>query len=160
MEFEIQQVLTHAVGFLITVWILKRYAWKPLLSLMDERREKIAGEFEKIEVGKADVARLNEDYQAKLRNIEDERREKLLQAVEEGKDMAAEIKAQALEETKQARAKAKADLEREVSKAKVQLRDELVSMTVTATEKILRERVDEAKHRELIGRFIDQLEKA
>jgi F0F1-type ATP synthase membrane subunit b/b' len=40
------------------------------------------------------------------------------------------------------------------------LRDELVSMTVTATEKILRERVDEAKHRELIGRFIDQLEKA
>ena len=160
MEFEIQQVLTHAVGFLITVWILKRYAWKPLLSLMDERREKITSEFEKIETEKADVARLNEEYQAKLRDIEDERRAKLLKAVEEGKEMAAEIKAQALEETKQARAKAKADLEREVVKAKVQLRDELVSMTITATEKIMRERIDEAKHRELIGRFIDQLEKA
>jgi F-type H+-transporting ATPase subunit b len=160
MEFEIQQVLTHAVGFLITVWILKKFAWGPLLALMEERRNKIVSEFEKIESEKADVERLNEEYQAKLRDIENERREKLLQAVEEGKEMAAEIKASALEETKQARAKAKADLEREVVKAKVQLRDELVTLTVTATEKVLQERIDEAKHRDLIGRFIDQLEKS
>ena len=159
MEFEIQQVLTHAVGFLITVWILKRFAWGPLLALMEERRNKIVSEFEQIESEKADVARLNEEYQGKLREIENERREKLLQAVEEGKVMAAEIKAGALEETKQVRAKAKADLVREVVKAKVQLRDELVTMTITATEKVLQERIDEAKHRDLIGRFIDQLEK-
>ena len=69
-------------------------------------------------------------------------------------------KANALEETKAVRAKAKADLAREVVKAKVQLRDELVTLTVMATEKVLQERIDEAKHRDLIGRFIDQLEKS
>jgi F0F1-type ATP synthase membrane subunit b/b' len=42
----------------------------------------------------------------------------------------------------------------------VQLRDELVTLTMTATEKVLQERIDEAKHRDLIGRFIDQLEKS
>ena len=55
MEFELQQVLTHTVGFLITVWVLKRFAWGPLLGMMEERRNKIVGEFQKIEEEKEKV---------------------------------------------------------------------------------------------------------
>jgi len=159
MSIEWQQVLTHIVGFLITVWILKRYAWGPLLGLLEERRNKIAGEFQRIEEEKADVAQLNTDYQARIRDIEKERRGKLLEGAEEGKKLASEIKTTVQEEIKQLHAKAKADLGREIAKAKVQLRDELVTMTMTATEKVLRERLDEAKQRELIARFIDDLGK-
>ena len=41
MNLEWQQILTHLLGFGIAVWLLKRYAWGPLLSIMEERRNKI-----------------------------------------------------------------------------------------------------------------------
>lgn len=154
------QLLTHAVGFLITLWILKRFAWGPILALMDERREKIAGEFAKIEQDKADVADLTDRYDAKLSEIDAERRARLVEAVDEGKKIAEEIKLAAQQAAREQADKAKLDLEREVAKAKVQLKNEMVAITIAAAEKVINEKLDDAKHRDLIGDFIDNLEKA
>lgn len=154
------QLLTHAVGFLITLWILKRFAWGPILALMDERREKIAGEFAKIEQDKADVADLMDRYDAKLREIDVERRARLVEAVDEGKKIAEEIKSAAQQAAREQADKAKLDLEREVAKAKVQLKNEMVAITIAAAERVIHEKLDDAKHRDLIGDFIDNLEKA
>ena len=48
------QVVTQILGFLLMVWILRRYAWGPLIGMLEARREKIAGEF-KEEIGRAHV---------------------------------------------------------------------------------------------------------
>jgi F-type H+-transporting ATPase subunit b len=74
--------------------------------------------------------------------------------------VAAEIKSHAQEEARVFQEKAKADLQRDIAQAKVQLRDEMISMTMTAAEKVVHERMDDKKHRELIGRYIDELGKA
>ena len=42
---DIRQVITQILGFLLMVWILRRYAWGPLMGMLEARREKIAGEF-------------------------------------------------------------------------------------------------------------------
>ncbi len=160
MEFVWQQALTHAVGFLITVWILKRFAWGPLLALLEERRNKIADEFKNIDEEKAKTAQLTADYEARLKEIDAERRAKLVEGVNEGKKIAKEIESAARDEAKVISIKAKADLVREVAKAKVQLKNDMVAMTVTAAERIINEKLDDAKHRELIGSFIDNVEKA
>ncbi|MEW5994179.1 MAG: F0F1 ATP synthase subunit B [Candidatus Zixiibacteriota bacterium] len=160
MELQWQQLLTHAIGFLITVWLLKRFAWGPLLSLLEERRNRIAGEFKSIEEEKAKVDDLTAQYQSKLKEIDAERRTKVVEAVNEGKKIAEEIKASARGEAQDIRNKAKADIERDIAKAKVQLKDDMVGMTVSAAERIIREKLDGAKHRDLIGSFIEDVEKA
>ena len=160
MSFDWQLIVTHSIGFLITLWILKRYAWGPLLSLIEERREKIVGEFETIEREKEKAHELNSQYEAKLREIDNERRTKIVEAVSEGKKIAEDIQTAAKKEVYQLREKSKSELEREVAKAKVQLKDDMVSMAVAATEKLLREKLDENQHRKLIGDYIDELEKA
>ncbi len=160
MSLEWQQILTHTVGFLITVWLMKKYAWGPILGLLEERRNKIVGEFDEIEKGKGQVAELTAEYDAKLKDIDSERRAKIVEAVEEGKKLAAEVKATAQSEVKELQSKAKADLEREVAKAKVELRDDMIVMTMTAAEKIIGEKMTDDKHRQLIGEFIDGLAKA
>ena len=58
MDLQWQLLVTHAVGFLITLWILKKFAWGPLLHMLDERRKNISGEFEKIEHKKEEVTKL------------------------------------------------------------------------------------------------------
>ncbi len=160
MDLSWQQLVTHLVGFIITVWLLKKFAWGPLLSLMEERRNKIAGEFQTIEDEKAKVAELTAEYEAKLKDIESERRQKIVEAVNEGKKIAEEIKAAARDEAREIAVKAKADLAQDVAKARVQLKNEMIAITMAAAEKILREKLDDAKHRELIGNFIDNVEKA
>ena len=160
MHLEATQLITHAVGFLITFWLLKRYAWKPLLNLMEERRTRIAGEFQTIEDEKAKVAQQAAAYDARMKEIDSERRAKIVEAVDEGKKVAADIKAQAQHEAKEIQAKAKADLEREIAKAKVQLKEEMIAITMNAAEKVVREKLNDQKHRELIGKYIEEVQKA
>ena len=47
MDLQWQLLVTHIVGFLITLWILKKFAWRPLLGIMEERRNRIKEEFDK-----------------------------------------------------------------------------------------------------------------
>jgi F-type H+-transporting ATPase subunit b len=160
MDLQWQQLLTHLVGFVITVWILKRYAWGPLLAIMEERRNKIKQEFDDIEVEKTKVSELTAQYEARLKDIDAERRAKLVEGVNEGKKIAKEIEAEARVDALRTSEKARAELERDVAKAKVQLKNDMVAMTISAAEKIINEKLDDPKHRELIGDFIDNVEKA
>jgi F-type H+-transporting ATPase subunit b len=160
MNIEISQVLTQIIGFLVTVWLLKKFAWKPLLSMMNERRQKIVDEFQNIDDEKARAAALKADYEEKLKNIEAERRQKIADAVTEGNKVASEIKAHAQEEAHGIVTRTAEQVERDIAKAKVQLKEEMINITLTAAEKVLQEKLDQKKERELIDRFITNLEKA
>ena len=160
MNLEISQLITHAIGFLITVWLLKKFAWGPLLSLMDERRQKIVDEFQKIDDEKAAAEKLKLSYEDKLKNIEAERRQKIAEAVNEANKVASDIKMSAQEESRNMVNRTNEQLGRDVAAAKVQLKEDMVSITLSAAEKILHEKLDIRKERELIGKFIDNIEKA
>ena len=160
MNIEISQLITHIIGFLITVWLLKRFAWKPLISMMEERRQKIVDEFQKIDDEKAATEKLKADYNDKLKNIDAERRQKIAEAVNEANKIASDIQIEAQEKAHKMITDTNEKLARDVAKAKVQLKEEMVTITLAAAEKILHEKLDERKERELIGRFIENIEKA
>lgn len=155
-----QQLVTHALGFLLVVWLLKKYAWGPLMAMIDERREKIVSDFREIELQKQDVAQQKGAYEDKLKAIEQERREKLIEGVNEGQKIAAELKSKAQAEAKEIIVRAKAETQRELAKAKVQLKNDMVDLTLAATEKILRERLTAEKDRELVSGYIEELSQA
>jgi len=159
ISLEWQQIITHILGFVIALWILKRYAWKPLLHMIDERRERIQGDFDKAaeELKKAD--KLRSDYENRMKEAESEARAKVQEAVREGQDVASEIKEAARNEGRELIKRAKEELSRDVDKAKTQLKLDIVKMTLAATEKMINEKLDEAKHREMIEGFINDVEK-
>lgn len=158
LKIEWTQVLTHLVGFIIAVIVLKKFAWGPLLRLLEERRERIKNSFDEIEQKQAEAEKLNEEYQAKLREIDAEARKRLTVAVTEGEKIATRIKEDSRSEAKEMIVKAKEELDRDVAKARVALKEDMVAMALAATEKLIYEQLDDDKHRELVGRFIDDLE--
>ena len=158
MQIEISQLLTHIVGFLVALAILRRYAWKPILGVLDERRQKIADEFAGIEAKKADAEKLLQDYEERLRKIEEEARARLNEAVTEGQAVAAQIKADAQEDARKIVARAKSELARDVAQARSQLKADMVAMTIGATERLLREKLDTEQHRKMVTRFLDEVE--
>jgi F-type H+-transporting ATPase subunit b len=152
-----KQVLTQIVGFLLMVWLLRRYAWRPLLGVLEARREKIAGEFKEAERQKADANDLKARYELELRGIEAQARQRLQEAMAEGQKLAAEIKAQAQADAAHRMQQAADEIVREREKAKELLKEQMVALAVRAAEKILRQKLDDQGQRKLAGEFIDEV---
>lgn len=156
MNLEIQQILTQAIGFLVLLFILKKIAWKPLLSLLDERREKISSEFRNIEQTKSELSRLEQDYKARLAEIEAQARQKIQEAISEGQKISVELQEKAREEGKNILNKAKENIDLEIAKARVELRNQVASLAIKAAEKVIKEELSEERHKRLVTEFIDE----
>ena len=83
------QFVVNILAFFLLLLILKKFAWGSLLKLIDERRQKIASEFELIEQTQQELAKLKADYQKQIDRIEEEARAKIQQAVDQGRRVAA-----------------------------------------------------------------------
>ena len=68
MHIDWGQIVTHALGFIITVWLLKRYAWGHVLGFVEKRRETIAASFDEIEKGRTEVSDQKAQLEVVLRN--------------------------------------------------------------------------------------------
>ncbi len=157
MAPNVPQLLTTVAGFLILVWILRRFAWGPILDLIDQRREKIARDYSAAERELRDAEVLKGDFETKLSEIKVIERERVQEAVKRGEGLAGGIVAKARDEASQAKAKGVQDLEIEAQKAQLRLRDDVVALAIGAAEKLIGERLDDAKHRQLIERYIDDI---
>jgi F-type H+-transporting ATPase subunit b len=159
LELDWGIVVTQIIGFLLALWILKAFAWKPLLKMLDDRKRKIAGDIGEAEKIKSDAARLLEDYHAKLREIDGEARIRIQEAVADGARIAAEVKEQAREESRQILARSREELARDIAKARVQLRDDVVGMAIRTAEKIIATKLNEAEQKRLLNDFLKDVDR-
>lgn len=157
MELQWRALLTQVVGFLIVLWLLRKYAWDKLLTFTEKRREAIAAEFAGIEKSKADVDGLRRKFEDELAGIETTRRARVQEAVHEANQIAGQIRDEARREAVDMRVKAGQDINLEMDKANVAFRDGMVNAVVSATEKLIRVRLDDAQHRQLINQFLDEV---
>ena len=158
LQLDLQQILSQTLSFLILLWLLKRFAWRPLLTILDQRRARIEEDLRQIAQSKTEVARLQAEYTQHLAKINDEARAKIQQAILEGKRIAVEIQEQAREQSSALLTKSKETIELELAKANVTLRDQVAAMTVEAVERILRQKLDAATDRKLVDSILHELE--
>jgi F-type H+-transporting ATPase subunit b len=135
MELQWKALLTQVVGFLIVLWLLRKYAWGQLLAFTEKRRETIANEFATIEKSKLDADALRH----------------------EASEIASQIREDARRETVDLRVKANQDIGMEMDKANAAFRDSMVNSVIAATDKLIRLRLDDAQHRRLINEFLDEV---
>ena len=154
---KLPQLLTTLVGFLLAIWILKKYAWGPILDLLDARRDKIRSDFAEAEKALNEAEELKGDFEDKLSDIKVIERERVQEAVKRGEGIADSIVVEARGQADVTRKKAESDLAIEAEKAQLALRDTVVAMAIGAAEKVIRERLDDEKHRRLIQDYIDHL---
>ncbi|MCP4571807.1 MAG: F0F1 ATP synthase subunit B [bacterium] len=151
-------LLTTAVGFILFVWVLAKFAWGPILNLLDQRRETIQSDYAAAEKNLVDAESLKGEFELKLQDIKVIEREKVQEAVKRGEDLADGIVTKANDTAAARTEKAEQDLEIETQKAQLQLRDDVVTMAIGAAEKVIGERLDDGLHRKLIQEYIDSIE--
>lgn len=153
------EIVAQVVSFLLLLTLLRIFAWKKLLKLLDDRRERIASEFRKIEDAQSAVEKLRVDYDKRLAGIEAESRAKIQEAVAEGKKVSQEIRDGARQEARVILDKAQENIGIELTKAKQELKEKVVELTLGTAEKLLKEKITDEKDRKLASDFLDDLEK-
>lgn len=158
MQLNYSVLITQMIGFLIVLWILKRYAWGPVLGMLEERRQRIADEVHASERLRQEAEALKAEYENQLKSIEAEARQRIQTAVAEAQKVAEEVRAEAHRDARAITEKAKANLELEYRKARVELRGEMVTLALGAAERLLREKMDTEEHRRAVEQFLTELQ--
>lgn len=155
---DIRLVLTQILGFIVLVWILGRYAWGPVVAQLEARRSRIAAEFDEAARRQREADALRAKYEQDLRDIESQARQLKLEAVTQGQRVAAEIKAQAQADATARMARADEEIVHDQERAREMLKRQVAALSIRTAEKILRTKLDEPGQRELVERFIDEVD--
>jgi F-type H+-transporting ATPase subunit b len=158
MNIQIGVIVTQILGFLVIFLIMRKFAWGPILKLLEERREKIRGSFDDIERQKSEVAGLRTQYEAELKTIEAQARQKMNEALAEAQKMAQDIEASARERSRAELEKLKGDIEREYQSARVRLKEDIVNVALTSAERMVGEKLDRERQKKLVEDFLKELE--
>ena len=151
-------IVYQAIGFLILLFILGKFAWKPILASLKEREESIEGALAAAEHAKNEMAALQADNEKLLAEARAERDKILKEAV----SVAQSIKEEAKEETSKITAKmiedAKATIDNEKRTALAEVKTQVAELSLEITEKILRKELSDSKaQQDLVEGYIKDL---
>ena len=146
------------VCFLLTLFVLKRFAFSAIQKTIDERRERIRQSIEEAEHAREEARRLLEEHKALIgqargeaesilaeaRRVGDAQRERMREEVEADRQ-------RRLEETRR-------QIEGETARALTQIRAEVAELTLVATAKVTGKVLDDEDHRRLITDAIKDLD--
>ncbi|MFZ1729772.1 MAG: F0F1 ATP synthase subunit B [Bacteroidota bacterium] len=145
------------ITFTLLLWILKKFAWKPLLGALENRETKIREDIQRAEDARADAERMLAEHRKLLQNSELDARKILDEAKSTAEAIKQGIVESAHEQARLMTAQAKAEIQREKDTALSQLREEVADLAIRAAGKILGEELDADKHRKLVDDFIGNL---
>ena len=149
-------VLVSIVNFVVILYLLRRYLWGPILTVLANRAEKIREGLAMAEAAKVERERMKAEVE---RLLADARRdaqaigERMTKAAEAA---AADIRAQAKAEADRIRERGREDAKQLHDQALAQLRSELAGMVVLAASRVLGRELDADKHRALIEQSLDE----
>ncbi len=151
-------LIAQLLIFLVMLGVLYRFAWGPLLKILNERRERIQQGVEATERAKRELEEAGRERQAKLEEARREAQAMLDRIAKQGEDLRKELETKAREQADTLIARARAEIQQEREKAVQDLRMQVADLAVMAAGRIIGESLDARKHRELIERAIEEAE--
>lgn len=155
--FEWRQGLFNLVNFLLIFWILKRFAFKPLLNAINERQAAARETQDNFEAAKTELGMAKQKAQTLVDEAKVEANKVIEKSYEQAALVATDMKEKAKKEIEALVDQAKRNIEIDKKEMKEALRKDTVELVMLATEKIIRERLDDTKDRQYIKELIGSL---
>lgn len=140
----------QAVNFLILLWVLKRYAYKPMLEFLEQRSERIEKGLKDAEAAQAKLASMEVQEKETFAKAHAEARTIVALAEETAKKRDALHLAETEAKTKRFVEDARVKIEEEKQKIMAEAKAEIADVVLLSVEKILREKIDTKKDEEII----------
>lgn len=151
-------IFWQLIAFLALLFILIKFAWKPMLAALEERESSINNALKSAEQARNDVANLKADNERLLQearlerdNILKKAQEASVKMIDDAKNEAAKVAAQQIEN-------AKAVIETEKKAALTEVKNQVAILTLEVTEKLLKKKLsDDKAQKDLVEEFVKDI---
>ncbi|MFI5451009.1 F0F1 ATP synthase subunit B [Pedobacter sp. UC225_61] len=156
---EVGLVVFQTIAFLLLMFLLGKFAWKPVLAAIKERESSIDDALNKAELAKqalAEMAAQNEDLMKQARAERDE----ILKEAKKLKDaIVNEAKTSAQTEGAKLIEKARIEIENQKKAALAELKGQVSTLSLDIAERVLRSQLDDkAKQQDLVTSLLKDVE--
>lgn len=148
------------VNTIILFIILRKLLFKPVRNMMLARQQSIEDTIKEADEINKQAETLKAEYETKLEIIKEEGREIIKAARLKADEQSKEIINEAHDKASKMIKHAESEIERENVKAMNQLKDEITSLAFITVEKVLKKKLDEKDHNELIQKFVEEVGEA
>ena len=142
---------------IIMFLVLKKFLFKPVMKMIEDRQQEIDGLYEDAGKAKAEASRMESEYREKLSGASETGERMVKEAVLRGQKREEEIVAQATAQADAIRAKAAEDIAREKKKAVLEAKAEISDLALAIAGKVVGRTLTDADQAGLVDGFIDRL---
>lgn len=150
-------MIVMLVFFLLLLVLLRKFAWGPLMGIMEEREKYVANEIEVAEKNRKEAELASAEANKQLNQT----REEAQKMIEEARATAVEQEKNIIDVARQEAARlkdaAQADIENEKEKAIQALQDKVASLSVLIASKVIEKEISAQDQEELINEFIKEV---
>ena len=149
-----------AGSFLLLIFLVKKYAWGNITSILDQRAEKISSDIDGAEEARKKAEELASKREAELAGSRTQAKTIIENAKETAEKSKSDILAEAKLEAGRLKEKANQEIAQNKAEALQSVKGEVADLTVSLAGKIISQNLDGHAHKELIDQYIDQLGEA
>jgi F-type H+-transporting ATPase subunit b len=146
------------VCFLISLWVLKRYAFGPIQKLIDERRERIRQALEEADNARSEARKLLEEHGRMIAQAKSEAEEILAETRKVAEINSRRMREETETERQRRIEETRRQVESETRRALEQIRAEVADLSLIAAEKVARRSFADEDHRRLIEEAVGELD--
>ena len=144
------------ITFLVLLFILRKFAWKPILGAVSEREEGIKEALASAEKARQEMENLQADNERILKEARAEREAMLKEARELKNKMIDDAKAEAQQEASKLVAQAQAAIEAEKKAAVADLKSQVAEISISIAETVLKEELsNKTKQEKLVESMLE-----
>lgn len=147
-------MIFEVVNLLIVMLILKKFLFKPVNAVLEQRQAEIGGMYQKAEDAQKEAQALKQAYDERMSGARKEADELIVAAQDSARRRGDEIVEDARDEAVQLRRRAEEYIELQKRKALREARDELADMAVDIAGKVVEREVTREDHDRLVEEFI------
>ena len=136
------------IVFFISIFILKKFAWKPILSAIDKREEFIKKAMDSAKKAKEDAELINKNHDKAIKEALAQKESLISEAKQMKEKILEQAKQQAKQEADKILQEAHNTINIEREQMLLDMKKYLVDISVVMTEKILKEKLDKTKKQE------------
>jgi len=146
------------VSFLITLFVLKRYAFGPIQRMIDARRERIEQAIAEADHARDEARKLLEEHRKLIAEAKSESEEILSEARRVGDAQRERVRQETEEDRQRRLEETRRQIEQATTQALGQIREEVGRLSLLAAEKVTRKSLDEADQRRLIDEALSEID--
>ena len=152
-------LIAQILNFLVLVFVLAKFVYKPVLGIMEERKNKIASDLETAEKAKNDAEAVKAEYAAKLADARQEAQAIIENARKTAQAAHDKIMADTKAEQEQYVAAQKEIIATEKKKAMDEVRAQVISLSMIAAGKIVEQKLNSEEDKKMDSKIVDSIMK-